>query len=488
MIKRIVFYFVAVAFFTSIFSVNCIAQQKNHFYDISGNEYFAKAAESLSELSIITGYEDQTFGGEKLITRAEMTVIICRLLEINYYGDIKSGYKAFDDVPSGHWAEKYIMIAASNGIVSGDGNGKFRPEDNVLYEEAIKMIVCAFKIEGYAYKDNNDWATPYIKAAQNNNFLDGNRGKRGVAISRGDIAIIIYNGLTGQVSEPKFSLEAGIYTGEQYVEIYPSDPDVSIYYTNNGKSPITDGVLFRSPISITESCTIKAVAVRNNVLYSSVVENKYLILAPKYKLYAINSVGGSISLSEGAYEEDDSISVRAYPNDGYVFECWVSYGGGEFIDPYDAKTDFIMPNNDVEIWAVFKKEINIEEFKKEVVRLVNAEREKVGVGALKINKLLESTAQQHSEDMLENDFFDHTNLNGESPFDRMRKNGINYMSAAENIAYGQDTPEEVMTSWMNSDGHRANILNASYTEIGVGIAISDNGIIYWTQNFIGGGY
>ena len=488
MIKRIVVYFVIFFVFISTFSINGIAQQKNHFCDMSGNEYYAKAAESLSELNIITGYEDQTFGAEKLITRAEMTAVISRLIESNYYGNIKNGYMKFDDVPSSHWAQKYIMIAASNGIVSGDGNGMFRPEDNVLYEEAIKMIVCAFKIEDYAEKDNNDWATSYIRAAQNNNFLNGNRGKRGFAISRGDIAVIIYNGLTEQVSEPTFSLETGTYTGKQYVEIYPSVPDMNVYYTDNGKSPITDGMLFRSPISITDSCTIKAVAVRKNVLYSSVVENNYIIIAPKYELWAIDSAGGSISFNEGEYEEGDSIAVKAYANDGYAFEQWASYGGGEFINPYDTKTDFIMPDNDVEIWAVFQKEIDIDEFKKEVVKLVNAEREKVGVSTLKINKLLENTAQQHSEDMLENDFFDHTNLNGESPFDRMSKNGINYMSAAENIAYGQSTPEEVMRSWMNSDGHRTNILNASYTEIGVGIAISDSGTIYWTQNFIGGGY
>ncbi len=125
----------------------------------------------------------------------------------------------------------------------------------------------------------------------------------------------------------------------------------------------------------------------------------------------------------------------------------------------------------------------------QVLALTNAERAKVGCGALSINNTLAVVAQAHAVDMAENDFFDHDSLNGASPFDRMRAAGYSFSSAAENIAAGYSTPASVMNGWMNSSGHRANILNCSYTEIGIGFykLASDTGDInyvwYWVQDF-----
>ena len=87
--------------------------------------------------------------------------------------------------------------------------------------------------------------------------------------------------------------------------------------------------------------------------------------------------------------------------------------------------------------------------------------------------------------MINKGYFDHTSPTYGSPFDMMQQFGISYRSAGENIAMGQRTPQEVMNSWMNSSGHRANILNSSFTTLGVGIAKDANGTIYWTQMFIG---
>ena len=86
---------------------------------------------------------------------------------------------------------------------------------------------------------------------------------------------------------------------------------------------------------------------------------------------------------------------------------------------------------------------------------------------------------------IEKGYFDHTSPTYGSPFDMMKKFNISYNTAGENIAMGQKTPSEVMNSWMNSSGHRANILNSTYTELGVGIQKDSNGTIYWTQMFIG---
>ncbi|MCM3734799.1 CAP domain-containing protein [Bacillus cytotoxicus] len=120
-------------------------------------------------------------------------------------------------------------------------------------------------------------------------------------------------------------------------------------------------------------------------------------------------------------------------------------------------------------------------FEQKVVDLTNAERSKQGLPALKVDNVLSKVARVKSEDMQKNHYFDHTSPTYGSPFDMMKQFGISYKSAGENIAQGQRTPEEVVQAWMNSAGHRANILNSGYTHIGVGYVESGN---YWTQEFI----
>ena len=118
----------------------------------------------------------------------------------------------------------------------------------------------------------------------------------------------------------------------------------------------------------------------------------------------------------------------------------------------------------------------------EVTRLVNAERSKSGCGPLTQNSKLGKAAQGHSDDMAERDFFDHTNPDGKDPGDRVTAAGYKWTTYGENIAAGQRTPAAVMDSWMNSSGHRANILNCSFKEIGIGYRQGSGGP-WWTQNF-----
>lgn len=120
----------------------------------------------------------------------------------------------------------------------------------------------------------------------------------------------------------------------------------------------------------------------------------------------------------------------------------------------------------------------------EVIRLVNVERVKNGLQPLKKNWEASRVARYKSQDMIDKGYFAHISPTYGSPFKMMEAFGLRFSAAAENIAYGQRTPSEVMNSWMNSDGHRANILSRSYTHIGVGAAKSYNGTLYWTQMFL----
>lgn len=117
----------------------------------------------------------------------------------------------------------------------------------------------------------------------------------------------------------------------------------------------------------------------------------------------------------------------------------------------------------------------------EVVRLTNVERAKAGCGPLKHDAQLREAAYGHSADMSAKNYFDHTSKDGRSFSDRITAAGYTWRAAAENIAKGYSTAQAVVQGWMNSDGHRRNILNCTYTDIGVGYVAA--GGPYWTQDF-----
>jgi len=119
-----------------------------------------------------------------------------------------------------------------------------------------------------------------------------------------------------------------------------------------------------------------------------------------------------------------------------------------------------------------------------VAELVNAERARAGLAPLKLNWEVSRVARYKSQDMIDKKYFAHQSPTYGSPFNMMENFEIRFSAGGENIAYGQRTPAEVMQAWMNSPGHRANIMSPIYTEIGVGAAKASNGTLYWTQMFI----
>ncbi|QHT59985.1 SCP-like extracellular [Paenibacillus lycopersici] len=123
------------------------------------------------------------------------------------------------------------------------------------------------------------------------------------------------------------------------------------------------------------------------------------------------------------------------------------------------------------------------DFANQILAKVNAERAKAGVQALTLNAALNKVAQAKSADMRDKGYFDHQSPTYGSPFDMMKSFGVNYSYAGENIAAGQQSVDAVMTAWMNSPGHRQNILSANYTQLGVGYAQGGSMSPYWTQEF-----
>lgn len=148
-------------------------------------------------------------------------------------------------------------------------------------------------------------------------------------------------------------------------------------------------------------------------------------------------------------------------------------------NPHIANPNLIYPG---QILNIPETNNSVLSYEKEVVRLVNVERKKNGLKELTYDWELSRVARYKSQDMKDKSYFSHTSPTYGSPFQMMKNFGITYRTAGENIAKGQATPEAVVKAWMNSSGHRANILNSSFTHIGVGYVSGGN---YWTQMFIG---
>ena len=148
-------------------------------------------------------------------------------------------------------------------------------------------------------------------------------------------------------------------------------------------------------------------------------------------------------------------------------------------NPQIANPNLINPG---QVLSITTKDATVSSYEQEVIRLVNEIRVKNGLKELTYNWELSRVARYKSQDMKDNKYFSHTSPVYGSPFQMMKSFGITYRTAGENIARGQKSPQAVVNAWMNSSGHRANILNSSFTHIGVGYVADGN---YWTQMFIG---
>ena len=147
-------------------------------------------------------------------------------------------------------------------------------------------------------------------------------------------------------------------------------------------------------------------------------------------------------------------------------------------NPQIINYDLIYPGQVINIPTV---DSTVTSYEQEVIRLVNEIRAENGLKVLTYDWELARVARYKSQDMKDNKYFSHTSPVYGTPFQMIKNFGISYRSAGENIAKGYATPQAVVNGWMNSSGHRANILNANYTHIGVGYVSGGN---YWTQMFI----
>lgn len=199
------------------------------------------------------------------------------------------------------------------------------------------------------------------------------------------------------------------------------------------------------------------------------------------KKFIISLVGTALSVMMLTANTFASVTHTVVSGDS-MWKIAVKYevGVSEIVDanPHIPNPNLIYPGQKITVPSINQTVLNYEN---EVIRLVNEIRVQNGLNKLTADWELSRVARYKSQDMKDNNYFSHTSPVYGSPFNMMKNFGITYRSAGENIAKGQKTPQAVVNAWMDSSGHRANILNASFNRIGVGYVANGN---YWTQMFI----
>ena len=408
----------------------------------------------------------------------------------------------FADVPRDHWAYDYIQEMNRKGVVTGMGGGLFEPEGPVSTAQFAVMLTAAFCPETV----NTDvpigtpWWMPYLEAARAAGYLTdttaswdyfqtGAWNEKTVTdpMTRYDMAMAMWNTVMAEdmvlpTDRQREAAQRAIGDFGAIPEDYESA--VVAMYALGLLSGVNDKGDFGGAGTMTRAQSCVVMRGLLNWSASGQGEGTSQEPAPEKAQQPEKTQEPEKSQQpekvqepeetqqpEEAQEPEQPAQPEEKPEDAQKPQ--------ETQQPTQPEqTETTAPADDGEA----DSGVDVAAWEQEVFDLVNQIREENGLNPFVYNETLAETARAHSQDMIDRNFFDHTNPDGKSPFDRMRENGLSYSMAAENIAVGYPSPEAVVEGWMNSEGHRANILG-NCEELGVGLALGGSYGYYWTQCF-----
>lgn len=383
------------------------------------------------------------------------SVILSLVLALSLAVPALAAPPVFSDVPAAHWAHNAIQAAEESGIVTGYEDGTFRPGDSVTnaqFTVIITRLLCPEEVEEWRSKspDHLNWYWPNMFVALRRNYLKGasfeeadsntlewdDSGK--LPITRYDMAQILYNVMGTAASSDS------MHSAQEEISDWASIPSgyrdaVAACYDLGLLTGMSDST-FSGAQAMTraQACTVAA-------RLQAQMDN--LPPAPAWEEHPPAETAPA--------EEGDEIPAETAPQEA----------------PADDPP--AQPLSAGELCA-------------EVISLVNQERAKEGLAPLGTFDTLTEAAAIRAPELIQ--LFSHTRPDGSDCFTALDETGASQgiYTAGENIAAGQSTPEAVMESWMNSTGHRGNILSPDFTHIGVGYVRSDTGYgCYWVQLFVG---
>ena len=263
----------------------------NFFSDVPEGHKHYEAISTLVDYNIIFGYDDGEFFPERNISRSEFTAILCRVLG-KYKESVENRADTeFSDVISDHWASGYINIAYKKELINGIGNGKFDPEGEIKYEQAMKMIVAALGYTAADAEKEGGYPNGYLAIGSSIGLDENLTASIGDSVTRGQISQMIYNGNfnyslinipspTPKVGDPnivppKTLAKTGEYEYSIDVSLEYNNNNDDIHYTLDGSDPTVDSALYSDEISIRRTTSIKAISVDKKGNSSKIVTFEY---------------------------------------------------------------------------------------------------------------------------------------------------------------------------------------------------------------------
>lgn len=416
------------------------------FSDVPADSAYYEAISYLSDKGIITGYDDNTFRPEKEITRAEAATLISRAAQLEIKDTLTNAYT---DVDEDHWGYDYIMSATKADIVNGVSEGIYSPNSTLTHYQILTMIVRMLGQDDAATAAGG-WPLGYVKVAYENKIINNeqyqtlqNSADGKLAANRGDIAQYVYNAVFVP-DEYKLRIAGHeYYLGMKADELGQVEEIVSSAY----------GFLWY--IFGTEHYgNFFAAGVSNNGTVVALLSAGYGF---KYNgLKAGDTVSSDFEYADNLYtDKNDSKKIH-----------------GVLI----IKDAYSKLQTASKAAMVGESRISF--------HCTNAFRVYHGLAALKWDNNASIAAQLHSQDMANNDYFAHDSQDGTKFYNRLVNQGVDYITCAENIASGYPLGFLNYNAWINSAGHRRNILG-NYTYLGVGGGYNQNSTYkcYFTQDF-----
>ncbi|SDH18738.1 Uncharacterized conserved protein YkwD, contains CAP (CSP/antigen 5/PR1) domain [Alteribacillus persepolensis] len=471
--------------------------EESIFSDVDESFWAADEISYIAQQDIVHGYDDSTFRPANHVNRAQTAAMIARALDLE---TPRESSQVFHDVDESHAMYDSITAVAEAGIMNGS-DGHFRPHEPLTRAQMAVILSGAFQLtaeEEVTFSDikKSYWAHDAIQNLAANRLTsghaDGSFGP-GEKTTRAQFSVFLARAMNESfrvetINQPPSDVDSereawhfrGITLGDSLDTLTnvlgePESIETSRYgfdwyiYHNAYNDYVQFGVQDN-----------KVVAVYCN---QDIWSDHYGLGIDDYKEDVSNAYGEPLSYIT---KNDSHYSVESDTSGTYK-------GSGRYTTFfYDAHRNHrimavLLINSSIEesfdqYYATPTKERK-ESFERQVFHLANAQRKRYGESVLEWDDTASQTARAHSADMAGNSFFEHTNLDGQSPFDRMSENGITFYNAAENIAYGQVSPIFAHAGWMNSKSHRDSLLGP-YERLGVGVAFDEvRKQPYYTQNF-----
>ncbi|AFC33148.1 copper amine oxidase domain-containing protein [Paenibacillus mucilaginosus 3016] len=453
---------------------------------------------------------------------------------------------AFSDTRN-HWSADAVKWAVGSGIVDGYEDGTFRPNQTVSEPEFLAMLLRAYPSSQLtSTSSGSPWYTPYYDYAKKMNWpLLGSPDRQ--SYNRGHVARLIAGTQQGTAlslnDSIRFLLDQGLSQGKSsatvqgYAAADPLSRAEAVQFIRNLKGSVS-GLKAAQPTpgGTAPEASAAAVSVRGIAIgdsEASVLSKlgqparkdasgyagmQWYIYNGDYSRYVqVGISGGKVTglYAPGGWTTNkgltDGVSRTEIQNVygqplSYILKgntrFMNNYGEGEYGTYEDAGayvTFFYDVHQEGEVTGVLVIDRSTElalasfypqgsdtlarAFERQSFDLANAARVRLGLQPFAWDEGAAGTARAHSADMAAKGYFDHTNPAGQSPFDRMEAAGLSYSSAAENIAAGQTSAIHAHHGWMNSAGHRKNLLSG-ITRLGVGVAFGGKMSVYYTQNFL----